>query len=722
MIGRRLRTLAGRSCPRAALVLLLLAGFAFWTGWSGSLAYDFANPAAQSSVQYDLAHFRDLVTGLPAGLFRVLSGLVFAASALGLGNLLLLGLHLRFRARGERAVLEIGAGLMVWTGVTLALGSACLLQRQVFLFPLAVGLTAAGWNWLRPARGAWAHGGDPGPLVAASPGNHRLWQIAEVATGALLAFFLYLALLGALGPEVQFDSRWYHLGQVKHYVQCGCLYNMVAETRIVATGLPAYHQILLTSVATLFDVATAKLFNWFECLLAVAMLICFCRHHFSSQRMGVAAALLFVSTPIVGWMASTSANDLPLVAFALFALHAYLRWRAEPAVKGWLVVLGAAGGFAAGMKPFALIFLAVLAVAVAADSLWHGVLGVSWRARLRGAGLRLAILGTAALAAISPWLLRSYLTTGNPTFPFLDGLAFDSPYWNKALEDHVRGAVRLYGVEKTLTWYLLLPVRTITRAHTHRSLLGPLYLVFLPVVAAALATARGTSGALIRRLALYAGLVVTLWFASGLVETRYGAFVIPALAMLVAFVLVEHDWGGGTGAALRPVLAAVALAITLLNLQPFVALQTAGTDPSIMGRLFIPWDHLYHGAPADSVHGYGSPMVRHINLHLNPATDKVYDGSSGSLVVFYLYSDIELFNGNSWDGAQFLGEGSLESPDAASRLAREGITHIVVNGRQWSPQRLGNNPVGAALHELWTSPEGLVLYRFDRRETAAGSH
>ncbi|MEO7793140.1 MAG: glycosyltransferase family 39 protein, partial [Thermoanaerobaculia bacterium] len=572
--------------PPAALALLLLAAFLAWTGWSAALAYNFGDAAARTAAAHELAHVSDLATGLPAGLPRLFSCLLFLASALGLGSLLLLALRLRFRSRAERALLEIGAGLVAWTGITLALGSACLLRREFFLIPCAFGLAAAGWAWLRPGRGAWDPGGEAALSPPAAGTSARLRRVAEVTTGTLLALFLYLAMLGSLGPEVQFDSRWYHLAQVKHYVQCGCLFNMVAETRMAVTGLPAYHQLLMTGVATLFDVATAKLFNWFEFLLSVAMVIFFCRHHFASRLMGLVAALIFASTPLVGWMASTSANDLPLVLFSLFSLHAFLRWRAEPAARSWLVLLGALGGFAAAMKPFALSFLFILCLAVVAENLWPEASNRTWRERLQSSTAGLALVGFAALAVVSPWFLRSYLTTGNPTFPFLDGVVFDSPYWNSAVEANLRAAVRLYGVERTLTWYLLLPVRTITRAHNHRAVIGPLFLIFLPVVAAALSTARGATGALFRKLALYAALVVTLWFWSGLVETRYGAFAFPAFAMLVAYVLVEHDWGSRFGAAARAVLGVVALLVTLLNLQPFVFLQTFGTDPSIAGRLF----------------------------------------------------------------------------------------------------------------------------------------
>lgn len=697
-------------------IVLLLAGFVAWVGWSATLAYDFSSSPARSAAAGELKELHLVVTRLPAGLWRVAFGLLYLASALGLGHLALRWLRLRWRGPGEKALLEVAAGLITWTWITLALGSGGLLSRAAFVVPFAAGLAAAGWGWLRPAAGAWSSrsAGTDDP-AAVSPGrpNARAGLSVEVLTGALLALFLFLALLGALGPEVQYDGRWYHLAQVKHYVQRGFLYNMVAETRITVVGLPAYHQLLLTGIATLFDLPTAKLFPWFECLLAAAMLVSICRLHFGSRLMGLVAALLFVSTPLVSWFASTSGNDLAVVLFSLLAIHSYLRWRAEPAVRGWLVLLGVLGGFAAGVKPFALSFLLVLFLGVVADSLRSCAAGRPVKERFLRMGTAVAIVGASAFIAVSPWLVRSYLTTGNPVFPFLDGVLFDSPYWNEALGAFYRSEIRRYGVEQTLGWFLLLPVRTVTRAHNHRGLIGPLFLVFLPVVAVTMGMARGAAGNLFRRLSLYTALVVTLWFCGGLLETRYVAFVIPAMTLLVAFALVEQGWSGRSGTALRLTLATVALAITVLNLQPFVILHTFGTDPSVAGRLFIPWSYLYRDAPEVSIHGNGLPVVSYINQHLRPGRDKVYDGTYGRLTALYLYSDVELFNGDGWGGPRTLGEWSLQSPDAASRLSREGITHVVVDRLMWPAARLDSSVLRASLRVLWESPDGMVLYRLD---------
>lgn len=694
------------------LAALLLAAVG-WLGWVVSVAYDFANPLAKVELRHDLEFVGDLLTRLPVGFPRALWGAVFVVSALGLGHLALRPFGLRFEGAGERALLEVGIGLMVWTWVTLALGSAGILRAGPFRVVLAAGVGAGAWAGLQWAHAVRAQTGESSEPAVASRSTAWGRLVVEAVAWALLAVVLYLALLGALGPEAQFDGRWYHLAQVKHYLQRGALYNMVAETRIAVTGLPAYHQLLLTAVAASFDLHVAKLFPWFELLLAAGMLVCIGKHHFGSRLLGVVAALLFASTPLVSWFATTSANDLAVVLVSLYALHAYLRWRAEPgAGTPWLVVLGALCGYAAGVKPFALSFASLICLAVVADSLVTGGERRSPGRRRRAAGIRAAVMAASAVLAVTPWLVRSAMTTGNPTFPFLDGVLFDSPYWNDTVQEHYRWAVGQYGVEQTVEWFVKLPLLTVTRAQNHRALIGPLFLLFLPALIIAAGSARGAGGGLHRRLTLYSGLLVTVWFLVGLHETRYVAFVLPVLALLIAFVLVGFRWTGRVGGVLRVALALIAVAVTILNLKPLVPFHVQGTAPEVAGRTFIPWEYLYRGATEESVQLDQMPMIQYLNRHLAQGCDKVYDGG-GQLVPFYLYSDIELFNGGMWDSPTRMRQWDLSSPDAGEQLARVGVTHVVVRTTKWPRTRLRAVPVGRFLQPLWEAPDTQVLYRFD---------
>jgi hypothetical protein len=107
------------------------------------------------------------------------------------------------------------------------------------------------------------------------------------------------------------------------------------------------------------------------------------------------------------------------------------------------------------------------------------------------------------------------------------------------------------------------------------------------------------------------------------------------------------------------------------------------------------------------------PMLEYMNRHLSPDVDKVYDASC-MLVVNYLYSDIELFNGSCYDDPCRLDEWCLQDPDAPTRLHLAGLTHVVVMESQWPESRLSKCAVDRLLSRVWSSRDGLTLYRLQR--------
>jgi hypothetical protein len=199
--------------------------------------------------------------------------------------------------------------------------------------------------------------------------------------------------------------------------------------------------------------------------------------------------------------------------------------------------------------------------------------------------LNLVLFVAAALLAIAPWLVRSSVTTGNPIFPFLDGVVFDSPYWSGAGNAYVNEVLKQQNVGHTLGWLLRLPLLTVTRAKVHHGIIGPLFLLLLPALLVTVTTARGAPGRLVRRLALYAVLAVAVWFATGFHWVRYVSFVLPVLSMLAAFAIVEYAWPGRLGGLLRVTLVLIALGATVLNFPLFVPFQTDGTGPEVAGPL-----------------------------------------------------------------------------------------------------------------------------------------
>jgi hypothetical protein len=604
--------------------------------------YDFGSHEAWALVRSDSVHYLDLVTGLPRGWPLVFLVLLFIASALGWG-VVPVRRGLPEAAGAEIALLGIAVGLVVLTFAFMALAWAQELRAVPVVAVLIVGLVPAAlearrlrsWSWPRPARGQ---------LLLALP----------------LALTLLLALIAALGPEVQYDARWYHLGEPAHYVLHGGFFPIVAETRISATGLPPYQEMLYSGLISLGGLVAAKLLHWADAVLACLAIVHFARYHLGSTATGLLAALLFAGIPTVSWSAATGSNDLPAAFLTVLALHCVLRWRGLPSNRGWLAAAGLLAGYSVGVKPLGLATVLVLLVLAA------------WTGRGRDRVWAPVLLGAAAALACVPWWTRAFELTGNPVFPSLNQV-FHSPYWNGIADAYVRNTYAIQGgAAKVRFGWLRLPWDATVNGQLYRSLVGPFFLAALPAAGAALVLGSGAAARLLRLVTLLVVAWGGLWYLSGLFEIRYLYAVLPLLCLVVAVPVV----GPRELRAPPPVsaiLAGLAAFALIFNSQPLVPFQRHATDSLEQARASFAWDYLYRSADVRQVVNF--PIIFFIDQHL-PASARVYDGCQ--LVVYYAYSQVEVYNGWNYDGPTTMGEWSLDSPDALARLKENHITHVVI--------------------------------------------
>ena len=139
--------------------------------------------------------------------------------------------------------------------------------------------------WIMPATARkLASESSPGLLARTRTYAHAHINWLDVVLVLLIAGLLYLALLGALMPEVQFDARWYHLGSAAHYVEVGHFYNIVAATHDPAMGLNPYQEIAYTGFYALSGSHGAKVFAFWDAPLICAAMVAFARAHLNSTR------------------------------------------------------------------------------------------------------------------------------------------------------------------------------------------------------------------------------------------------------------------------------------------------------------------------------------------------------------------------------------------------------------------------------------------------------
>jgi hypothetical protein len=668
---------------------------------AGRGVLDLNNHQAQALIWHDLHHYAEFLTRPPAGLLSLAGLVVFLAAAVGPGDLLLRLFRPRWHDEAERLIFSLAAGLIVFTFATMLLGWAGLFRPGVLAGLLALSLVASAWYATR-----WL-GRSPGqPWQLVSRQRILSWPaLGGIVLGLALAFYVYTLLLPALGPEVQHDARWYHLGVPKHYALHGAFFDVVRETRIAPAGLPHYQEMLYTSLIVLFGVISAKLLHWADAVLAVVAMIYFCRAHFGSVRLGLLAGLIFISTPVIGWLAATATNDLPGSFLTLLGVHAVLRWRAEPGSDRWLGVAALLTGYSIGVKPFGAFTLLLLVAGMAYFTLTSPGSGRGQRELALLIGRRGAYMGVVAFVCCLPWLVHSAQLTGNPVFPIFNGI-FRSPYWNDFTQHYVVNEYQSFGARPSPAGFLTLPWDATVHGDRYRAILGPLFLTCSPLLLAALASG-GRHAAGLRLLTAFGVIWISAWFVSGALVIRYTAPVLPVLAIAFAMALWMPQVAGRRRQIARGAALALVLVITVLNHQFLVPLQRYSLVSTVDGRAFIPWQYLYGGQPADEV--YPVPMLNYLNANLS-AGDKVYDGCY--LVTTYLYSDVELFNGNLYDSPSQMGQWGLGSPDALQRLHEARITHVAICiDQQADVLRL---PLASRLQPVQL-PEGTghLLYRVD---------
>ena len=342
-----------------------------------------------------------LVTGgmvaLGAGLGRRLTGRLLDAetgalrlalqSSLGLGVLALLVLGLG----ALRLFHPLGAWLLV-----LIVAGICLPHAKSIL-------TDARHLRRPPAQTPWERG-------------LRLFSLS----------MLLLALGLALAPDISWDAHVYHLTEPRLYLTWGGIAHRIDLPYL---GFPQNAEMLYTLGLLLGNAQVPPLLHFSFGLMGLAITADLARRYFNRQVAWAAVALLLSGATCVLLMTRAYA-EMALFCYFTATMYALLRWRdgchAGQERRGWLWLASASVGLAGGVKYTAV----VMPLAMAAIVVWT-TRRAGWRAWVG----RLAGMGGIAGIFVLPWLLKNWLLTGNPIYPFFLNHALYWDAWRGAFYD-----------------------------------------------------------------------------------------------------------------------------------------------------------------------------------------------------------------------------------------------------------------------------------------------
>lgn len=315
----------------------------------------------------------------------------------------------------DRRLAAVAVGVGLTSAMVFALGLLGVVSPAVFAAWILAGLVLAAVDLVRrPPRGDL---GALGPLDAVSL--------------AVIAVVLAAVLPMVAAPETTNDALEFHLLVPKAYLAHG---GIVPLPGFVESNYPSLAEHLFLLVLPLGGpVACKALHFWFGLLVLVALARLSARLDPEGGRL--LAPALYQSMPVAALILGWAWNDALFVLLLLLALTAVVDYHvADEGRRGLGAALraGVMAGLAGWTKyTFVMIAVALLPVVVLGLMRWR------WRPRhVLAAGLPVAAISAA-------WLGKNWAFTGNPVFPFLNGI-FGSPLWNPAAQQYFVNTLTRY--------------------------------------------------------------------------------------------------------------------------------------------------------------------------------------------------------------------------------------------------------------------------------------
>ncbi|MFH1239061.1 MAG: glycosyltransferase family 39 protein, partial [bacterium] len=510
--------------------------------------------------------------------------------AFGLGRRILSSFKVVFISPLEEICFAMGVG---WGGLaylSFIFGVLGLLKREYFLALFLV-ISILGLFELKD-------------FLKARKIRDRSYLAAEKIGWTGLIFLVILGLgigmnfISAFCPEIFYDSLVYHLGAPNLFIQTGRITAIPFE---VHSNLPSNMAMLYTICLLLKDEILAKLVHFAFGILVVLGIISFARRFFNS-KIGLVAAAIFYTVPMVGMNSWSAAVDIGLTFFVFGAFYALVIWimslsgpNQTETANGWFILSAVLGGLALGTKYTAVFGLIMLGVLIAVYYKKKGDISPKVK--------QIAVFLGLVLLIFLPWLLKNLYFTGDPVYPYLASLTPENAHLKKFIT-----VTREYF--PSFKAYLVHPWTLTMGGDSNASFIGPIFLFFAPLLLFFKNKDRVT-----KILLIY---LAGFWFIWSLASHML-RFFIPALPVFSILIAV-YVWRADLGKVFRVVSLILAGLLCLANLYWLSSiLYDKDGWQVVSGKLskeqYLSYPHRTYGVPYYK-------MAEYINEHL-PADAKI---------------------------------------------------------------------------------------------------
>ena len=326
----------------------------------------------------------------------------------------------------------------------------------------------------------------------------------RVAKASFLCLVLLtlVNLVGVLGPETSFDALWYHLTLPKLFLLSHRI-SFIPGGLFYYSIMPKLGEMFFIPALVFGNEIIAKAIQYFFGLLTVFALYKLSRR-FLSPLYSLLVCVIFYSNIVVAWESSVAYIDIIRTFFEVMTLWGFILW-VDTKEKKWLYMSSLFCGFAITTKLLALgssvIFTLLISI-------------VLWKQKIvsvKRVITNILVYWFLSILVVLPWLVFSYLSTGNPFYPFFTSTyPVSAHYAISFLPDFFR--VFLFSDDP----------------------ISPLYIIVLPLVIFYFSSFRTTE----KLIGCYAFIALFLWYVTP--QTGGGRFILPylpAFSLLVGIVM-----------------------------------------------------------------------------------------------------------------------------------------------------------------------------------------
>ncbi len=590
-----------------------------------------------------------LFSVLPGHLLNIFLAAAFLFSCFSLGRLALRSGGFKFSGVLEETVFSCGTGLGLLASYVFILA----VFKALYAWPVAAFLTAGGTAGIADLRR------HPLP-VATGP---RGFGAADLTALGVLMLALLLNLVGTLSPEIFYDALVYHLAVPGFYVIKHGITRMPFN---FYSDLPFTHGMLYAAALLVKGEILAKFLNYLAGALTAGAVIAMGARWFS-LRTGLWGAAIFYTVGhamLASWSAGTEAL---LMLFSTLALYAALL-RSDEEMR-WFWLAAAFSGLAMGVK-YTGFFTAVGVMLIYVLAAWHsGRAGaVADPAAIKtgrpfSALKNLALFTLIASVFVGPWLIKNYLYTGNPVFPFLSGLLGTGPMSDPVkLKNFIANASQM-GPFNIGTWFMT--PWNVTMGHVGNSeYFSPLFLLLLPAAFLLGAPAGAAfTGLWVFFLAIWGG-----WSVSSTM-VRFLTPAYPAAGLIMAAYLFSPGHK-----ALKASLKVIVLAGCITGVYwAGVICYMQGRWKPVTGAVGKD-EYLSHTQPTYPYSAYSA--IKFINENTAANAKVMFVGDERS---FYLKRDFIVSSVYDRTAIVEYAAAAKDGDDLYARLKADGITHLLLN-------------------------------------------